>query len=200
MASTSTRDRLEASRGAIKAIYYVIVGIAITEALSRVFAKDGPYPRWRLFDLTRQPSVFLLVAFMLTISRFVHGASIHLDAIDSGRFKALFDFIGFLIQAALFYVMALSIAHPRPFVLWFIFMLVADALWLLVLYRVRYIQFGGTARQWVVSDAVLVAIFLGGLYFDPEIGRWSVVLVALCSAGAAVADYWVNRNFYFPKA
>ena len=198
MSSDPIRSRLEASKGALKAIYYVVVGIALTEAMDRVFLLNGAFQPSRLLESAGIRSVLLLFAFMLTISRFVHGASIHLDDIETGRFKALFDFIGFFAQASLFYVMALTISDPPTFVALFVLMLVADAAWLSVLCQVRYLTFQGTARQWVISDLLLMLALLATLYRDPVVSLPAAGATAIAAGTAAVIDYWKNWEFYFP--
>src|SRR5207244_1537554 len=96
MSPASSAKRLESSKGALKAIYYVIVGLAITEALTRAVVQDGTFAGGALLTPQRLPILMLLVAFLVTIMRFIHGSSIHLDVIHGGRFKALLDFVGFV--------------------------------------------------------------------------------------------------------
>lgn len=117
--------RFNASKDALKVIYYVIIGLAITESLDRVFLDQGAFIGMRLFGATHFPSLLLLLAFLPTVSRFVHGASIHFDVIRTGSFKALVDFFGFFLQASVFYVMALSIDNAATFALLFAGMLVS---------------------------------------------------------------------------
>lgn len=132
-----TRD---ASKEALKVIYYVIIGIAITEALNRAFLKQGVFLGLQIFESNNLPSIILLFAFLPTICRFVHGASIHFDVISSKRYKPLFDFSGFLLQAAFFYLMATSLDKQLAFLYLFGLLLLSDALWLIFLRMINYIE------------------------------------------------------------
>ncbi len=190
----------DASKEALKLIYYVIIGLAITQSLDRVFLSNGSFVWATLLDQNHLPSLLLLLSFLPTVTRFVHGASIHLDVIHTGRFKVLFDFFGFFVQASLFYVMALSIHEGAIFTVLFGTMLVADTAWLCILRCVGYVKFGRTERQWIASNLVIVTIFfVVWRCFDrsmASVGSAAVILVT--SWIAAVADYWMNRPFYFP--
>jgi len=198
MASQAADTILEVSKEALKTIYYVVVGIAITEALSRTFVQDGKFLGLKLLDLLHLPAMLLLVTFLITSSRFVHGASIHLGDIHAGGGKALLDFCGFFLQATLFYVMSLSVRDSIAFVVSFVVLLFGDALWLFVLCRLGYVPFRDTARQWVYSDIAIVLILLALVYFDRELRLSSVIIIAVASSAAAVVDYKMNWAFYFP--
>lgn len=91
----------DASRDALKYGYYVIIGIAITQALSHTFMKDNNFLGMRVFKGDNLISFILLsVAFLPTICRFVHGASIHLavDGISKKRYKPIVDFCGYCLS------------------------------------------------------------------------------------------------------
>lgn len=193
-------NRFAASNGALKVIYYVIIGIAITEALSRVLLKADIFVGAELIDQENRPSLFLLLAFLPTISRFVHGASIHLDGIQTGRFKALFDFVGFFLQALLFYVMALSLDQPRIYCLLFILMLLADTLWLFVLWIIPHIDFSRTQGQWIGSNIIIILTLAAVMWLPRCVSTIVLTTVVLCTSWIATfADYGMNADFYFPK-
>ncbi len=196
--SQTANTRLEVSKEALKTTYYVVIGIAITEALSRTFVQDGRFLGLKLFDLLHLPAMLLLLTFLVTSSRFVHGASIHLGDIHAGGGKALLDFCGFFLQATLFYVMSLSVRDSLAFLISFLVLLLGDALWLFALCRLRYVPFRDTARQWVCSDVAVALVLLAAVYFDPGLRLPSVIIVALASSLAAVLDYAMNWTFYFP--
>jgi hypothetical protein len=198
MASEAAKFRLDVSKEALKTTYYVVIGIAITEALSRALVHDNVFLGAKLFDLLHLPAMLLLLTFLVTSSRFVHGASIHLGNIDAGGAKALFDYCGFFLQATLFYIMALSVRDSYAFLVSFIALLVGDFLWLFALCRLGYLSFRDTARQWVYSDLIIIVALVALLYFDPGLRLPSVITVALVSCVAAVVDYRANWPFYFP--
>lgn len=199
MASSDTATRFTASKDALKTIYFVVIGLAVSESLNRVFLRDGRFLGTQVFALENLPSLLMLFTFLPTISRLAHGASIHLDAIHRYRLKPLFDFCGFFIQASMFYVMALSIQDTDTFRIVFSIPFAVDAAWLLFLWGISYIAAGSTEKQWIISDAVMFLVLWG-------IGRLGTALTPLVSAGvilcissiATIADYVMNRNFYFP--
>jgi len=200
MTSEAANTRLEVSKEALKTIYYVVVGISITEALSRTFLQDGRFLGLNLFDLLQLPAMLLLLTFLVTSSRFVHGASIHLADIHAGGGKALLDFCGFFLQATLFYVMSLSVRDSLAFLVSFVVLLLGDALWVSVLCLLGYVPFRDTTvRQWVYSDLAIFLVLVALVYFDPGLRLHSVIIVAVVSSLGAVADYAMNWSFYFPR-
>jgi len=199
MTGAESRERFEASKGALKSIYYVIIGLAITEALSRAVVRGTSFIGIDLLTHDHLPRLLLLIIFLLTICRFVHGSSIHLDAIDRGRFKALFDFVGFLVQASLFYVLSLSLDQPAAFANCFVVLLVVDGAWLAVLLLARYLPFGGTALRWVISDTVLIAFIVVAVRLAPTISLRTILAGTVAAIAATVADYVFDWEFYFPR-
>ena len=194
-------SQLTASKDALKVIYYVIIGIAITQSLDGVFIDSGVFVGVNLFDHVHLIPFFLLMAFLPTICRFVHGASIHLDSIHTGTFKTLIDFVGFFLQAIFFYLMALTIDNIVVFAVLFIMMLLMDAIWLITLCVIGYQNFKGTACQWVFSDAILVVVLLASSRLS-DLNVISSLLTAIfilvASLSATFFDYFQNKSFYFP--
>ena len=125
--------RVAASKEALKSVYYVLIGIAVAEALNRVFLENGQFLGLSVLTAPYVARLLLLFAFLPTITRFVHGASIHLGVVGTHRLKPLYDFIGFFLQAILFYIMALSIDNVIRFTGAFVLLLAADVLWILIL-------------------------------------------------------------------
>jgi hypothetical protein len=191
--------RRRVSAEALKMIYYVVIGIAITDALDLAFAPGGKFLGGDMVTHERVPTFLMLAAFLLTIFRFVQGASIHLDTIHTGSFKVLFDFLSFFIQATVFYVMALYLADRWFFCVLFIIIHVLDTVWLICLKLFGCIELTRTEIQWIVSN-VAIAILLGGiLYCDPSVtSRYSSWMIAATALVAFVLDYWMNWSFYFP--
>ncbi len=189
-----------ASKGALKTTYYVLIGIAITEALNRVFLSNGRFVGTRLFTGALLPPFLLLLAYLPTLSRFVHGASIHLDVVGTQRLKPLFDFIGFFVQALLFYLMALSVNVTATFIALFAILMLADGVWILVLRFKRFLKLGRMEKEWILSDILLAAVALA-LVFVPWPVTPMLAAAAICVVAwvAAVIDYGSNTYFYFPQ-
>jgi hypothetical protein len=189
----------QCSVNALKMVYYVIIGLAITQALNRTFLKAGSFVRFHELWQDYLPSTILLFALLPTICRFVHGASIHLTIISEKRYKPIFDFVGFFLQASFFYLMAASMEKPFTFLLFFGAVLGCDALWLILLCLIKYIDLGRTEKQWLWSDLCIIGV-LAILYVvdgtRPSI--WSVVAVSIVAIVATILDYIWNKDFYFP--
>ncbi len=126
-------NALAASQDALKTIYYVVVGMAITEALTRALLDKEQFLGMKLFTAGNLPAFLLLIGFLHTVLRFVHGASINLADSSAGGGKMLLDFVGFFFQASLFYAMALTVREPVAFTRSFVGLLIADVAWLVLL-------------------------------------------------------------------
>ena len=199
MATASREEALRCSTATLLMIYYVIVGLAITEGLQNAFVKDGTFLGARVFSNENLPKTLLLLALLPTICRFVHGASIHLGVPSDKRYKPLVDFIGFFLQGSVFYLMAFSLESQSLFSLFFGVLLLFDAAWLIVLRLIRYLRFDRTEIQWLVSNALIIGA-LCGIYglrecITSTAGAFLILVVALT---ATVLDYAINREFYFP--
>jgi len=192
-----TANAHKASKDALRAIYYVVFGLALKEALGHAFVKDGRFVGSGMFDSAQWPTTLLFLAFLPTAIRFVHGASIHFEAFSSERYKPIFDFTGFLIQASFLYLMAITLAAPRDFAWLFIVMLLIDTAWLLVLHLSEFHQAQKTEWQWIVSNIAVVCIVTGLLRFEASLeDAW---VITATSIAATLFDYYFNREFYFPK-
>ncbi|MDD5004963.1 MAG: hypothetical protein PHS93_00465 [Candidatus Omnitrophica bacterium] len=210
--SSKVQKTRDSSAEALKTVYYVIIAIAITEALSRVLLKNGTFLGWReIFMINNQSAFWLFFAFLCTICRFIHGASIHLDVIRKERYKPLIDCIGFYLQAIFFYLMAVTLQEPSKFSFSFILMLVCDTGWLLILRDIfKYIPLNNkVCKQWLKSNKWLIAIFILLYLFSHSMFQYhcSLALLTLswsiCISIAAIIatffDYRTNKNFYFPE-
>lgn len=201
MTKLSPEQTRQSSTNALKMVYYVIVGLAIAEALYRTFLKGGSFLGLQVFGPNNLPSLILLFALLPTICRFVHGASIHLDMISKKRYKPLFDFIGFFIQASLFYLMAASLERPLVFSFLFGGMLLCDALWVIFLRLINYIDLGRTEKQWLWSDFCIIGVFVILYMIDQTMACvWSVVAILIVTIVATFFDYFLNKDFYFPTS
>lgn len=180
------------SRDALKAIYRIVVALAITEGIRRAVLKDGSFAG---LDALLRPPAVLFWGFLPTIVRFAHGASIHLDAPAGPPGKRFFDFLGFVMQGVLFFLTSLSLGDPRLFALFTGTLLLFDALWLLGLWLLGFAKPDRTWLQWVVSDIALIALVAGN---NCALGNSHLFLVAILVV-AAVLDYWMNFSFYFPS-
>jgi len=210
MGKLSPEKTRDSSVNALKVVYYVIVGLAVTEALHRTFIRDGLFVGWECFRSNNLTAFLLLLALLPTICRFVHGASLHLDSPSKKHLKPLWDFIGFFFQGSLFYLMALSLQKPMIFSSLFILMLSGDSVWLLLLMKIRYIELGSVEKQWLLSDlCIIVFLFLVFLartlirclwqIEEPTANLLSAIAILFIATVATYKDYHSNRDFFFPS-
>jgi len=140
---------------------------------------------------------------MFTIYRFVHGASIHIDVISKDRHKTAIDFFAFYIQGGSFYLMAISLNNALFFLFWLVFMLTADAIWIIYL-LIKWnnnIQFKSTTKQWLISDfiIILLLIIIEILLFLEWSSFWLSIKIMIVCVIATIIDYKINKEFYFPE-
>ncbi|HUT94084.1 MAG TPA: hypothetical protein VMY37_31770 [Thermoguttaceae bacterium] len=202
MATQNREEVLRCSTGALMMIYYVVVGLAITEALQNTFLNDGSFMAARAFSTENLPKTLLFLALLPTICRFVHGASMHLGVLGEKRYKPLVDFLWFCLQASIFYLMAFSLDTLVLFSVFFGILLLFDAAWLVLLRLLRYVEFGPTEKQWLVSDTVIssaLALYVICRVDECITDASAASLILLVAVAATVWDYVANRDFYFPK-
>ncbi|KKM06957.1 hypothetical protein LCGC14_1738740 [marine sediment metagenome] len=188
MTQDISEETRRASKEVLKMIYYIIIALAITESLNKLF-------------LSNIATLYLIVAFLLTICRFAHGASIHLDVYSRKRYKPLFDFLEFFFQAGLFYLMSTVLTEPYNFSLLFITMLLSDAIWLCFLWLIKYIESDKTHKQWLISDIIIIFILSFLLLIPSQTIQYDLysLIVMITSIIATVTDYSFNKDFYFPS-
>lgn len=198
MTTPTREDVLRCSASTLMMIYYVIVGLAITEGLQKVFIEKETFIGIAAFSAGNLPRTLLFFALLPTICRFVHGASMHLGVLGNKRYKPLVDFISFCFQAAMFYLMAFSLGDTALFSWFFMILLLLDTIWLVFLRLIRYVEFNRTIRQWLASNGILVVLLLLSLKWVPSAVQ--PVLVMGAAIVATIWDYVANRDFYFPNA
>lgn len=188
---------------ALKMIYYVIIGLAIKEALSRTFlGREENFLGMEIFKGDNLITLFLLVAFLFTIVRFVHGASIHLEMAKKPemRWKPLWDFAGFVLHGSLFYMMAISLKRISHFSVAFAFMVGVDAVWIIAIRIIGYIKkLDFVHREWLISDIVIILLLCLILPVMIKSDFWLAIVILIIAILAAVVDYVWNMRFYFPK-
>lgn len=193
---------------ALEQIYYVIAGLAFTNALGIVFGEPKAGA-----DATQEFPLFFLL-FTIGV-RFVHGAATHfgLHKIDPTlkpnanlyeRVQPLVDFMSFGVQAGIFVALAAHLHEPRRYINWLLTLFAWDTFWIgLTLACDKDIKKGSvefsTLVQWIWSNML-----------------WSVPLVLVtyewCFAVSSSAqyctyiivgilgfflDYWLNHKYYF---
>lgn len=181
-------------------IYYVIVGLAITEGLQKAFIENGNFIGVAAVSAGNLPRTLLFFALLPTICRFVHGASMHLGVLGDKRYKPLVDFASSCFQAAMFYLMAFALSDVALFSMVFVILLSVDTAWLVFLRLTRYLECTPTTRQWLQSNIALIFLLVGILLSMKIIpNSTQSLLIAVVAILATIWDYVANRDFYFPK-
>ena len=185
----------ESTKNTLKTIYYVIIGIAITEALYRTFVKQENAENFFT-------ALIQLLIFLPTAIRFTHGASIHIDKEYDKRRVIVINFIFFYIQSLLFYIMTLWLEDSILFLSYLLAMLVSDAVWILIMICKKYEILEKTHKQWLLSDLIfllLIIIILILLPFYFFLKFACLILIMFYSFIATWWDYHSNGDHYFPK-
>lgn len=179
----------------IKSIYYVIIALAITEALKNTF------------EIVKTPERFLAGFFLFfglmgTLVRFVLGAIIHFDKKRDIKIKRkiITDFLFLYFQSGLFYLIAISLNDFPIFLVFFLILLGFDAVWFILLRIIADIKLDKTITQWLLHDLILGAFIITFLVFLKEDSTLEVLfsnIFAMILITATVVDLWINYNYYF---
>jgi len=183
------REYLKSVRFAIRLIYVLIISLAFTEALKRLFLVDN------IFVLPTILNLFLYIIFFSFITRFFVGAYRVLTydiEIDIRRAKVVIDSIGFLLQAIAFYIFAL-IYFNLVYTQWLIFSIcMVDSIWLgslAIFYKIK----DETFKQWIIHNIIFICFVPFNVYFIQ-----SIYFLLGISILMFIIDFRLNRNYYFP--
>ena len=152
------RDIAETRNGtwdALQAIYLVIAGLAIAEAITLAFTNtDGTFGGAVVFHTSGGP---LLVAFLVTIVRFAHGSVLHLTELNDQR-KWRLNMCGLLLQALIFFVAALAVRQTTDFLVSLLAILLTNSLlWLIALRFFEKDHPPPAFKQWISSTSCLAS-------------------------------------------
>ena len=197
----------EPSKRALREIYYIIIGLAITSAFTTCFVQSGiiiDYPNL-IFNYTS--TFLLLIAFFITICRFVHASSLHFEKESDIWFKRGLDIIGFLLQASVFFLIAISLNSYDVFINSFVTLLIVDSVWLILLRLGKIVKKFSLKRNkeepeflWLINNIILITIIViiemtSRLHNLNNFLIKSFIVMSL-SIIATITDYWLNRDYY----
>jgi hypothetical protein len=199
--------RLENSVSNLINLYTVVIGVALTFAVTSVIdLKTG-------LDSIRAEPVLLFVAFLVTLFPFFHGALRHLEDAyienDSSHIRTgamLFDFGLLFLHALAFVILSQLIKHAPDFAWFLVCVLLIDIVWGIFVY------FGSSSKKelsaesrWAIINFFFVAtviIYLVTNDITPKyVGdqvKLAVLLAVACTVRSA-CDYIWCRAFYFPN-
>jgi hypothetical protein len=181
-------DYLKSGRQALRLLYFLIIGLAITKAVTSLFVINEQ------FRIPNGIDTWLFIVFISFVTRFFLGAyrvlSFDID-VELRRSKIIVDIIGFFVQALAFYVFALNYNHVVA-AQWMIIIICAiDIVWLLFL-AVFFQIIDNTFTQWIIHNVIMVVFLALNLIF------WNnIALFVSASLIAFIVDFAFNHNFYF---
>jgi hypothetical protein len=184
-------DYLKAGKQAVRLIYFLVIGFAITRSLTTLFINNST----NLFFLPPLSTFILFLVFASFISRFFVGAYRVLSydvEMEIRKPKVLIDLFGFTFQAIAFYVLALSFLDARVTEILLITICTIDTIWLLILY-IGYEIIQSTFRQWIAHNLIMAGIILIDIFLFKD--NYWVLFGA--SALAFIVDLIMNGDFYF---
>lgn len=198
--------RLENSLRSLINLYTVVIGVALTFAVTSVIdLRTG-------LDSIRAEPVFLFVAFLVTLFPFFHGALRHLEDAyienDSSHIRTgamLFDFSLLFLHALAFAILSQLITRAPDFAWFLIGVLVIDVAWGIFAYA------GSSSKRelraesrWAIINFFFVGVVLSYLLANDVTPRdegdhvkLAALLAVACTARSAL-DYIWCRRFYFP--
>lgn len=181
-----------AGRRATLKIYDIMVGLAVTTGLLRLFAPEGIGGP---FDLPETQPWMLFVVLFSFIVRFVLGAhAVMAKDIDVENWwvKILFD-VGMLwFHAGVFVVAALTFHKPAGLQWTLVILVTVDLLWLLIVRYVLKDKKLPAFQQWACHNVVMGIFLLLNIRF-----AHSVELLLAASLTAMVFDFYTNKELYF---
>ena len=194
MASKALSD----SMGALRWLYAVVAGFAVTAAVQKwaLDSKDN-------VDFRFNGDLAVLVMFMLVVVRFAHGAIRHFQLSydqrtgNCGWYEPLVDFFALFVEAVFFLLMAYSLQNHPQFAVLYLLLLATDTVWICICLCSKH-QSSGTLKNWLVANAVflaaipVLALNKGDTALLPTLG--------LLTAFHTVLDYVLpdNWDYYFP--
>jgi len=192
-------DGSKGTREALQSIYLVIVGLAIVQALTRVFTRSGDV--FVGTDIFEQPGWLLLIAFLATVVRFAHGSILHFASLDNTRTWRV-SMLGLLAQALVFFVAAFSVETITGFLIALMAIFVVDSAWLLAIRWLHGKEEVPAFRQWLLSNLILIVLLGAALGLQQGLEPWwetqLAIGVMVSAVAATVVDYVMNDDLYFP--
>jgi len=190
----------------LQGLYTVLVGLALTEAITTLIdSKTDPPIHFEFIPY--------FLAYLVTLVPIAHGALRHLDVAylenssETPRRGALMvDWSLLFVEGCGLLVLALFIRHPETFLYIFTGLLAFDALWAFI----AYLAFSPDREKWTTEAKwaainfvaafflVIVVIVLDAFSRHNPISlyRWAIVL--LVAFGRTVWDYTWCWPHYFP--
>lgn len=196
--ATIIRNRIAESIRTMKGLHAVVTGVALTTGL-RI-----------LIDVTLKIDTLeracWLVALIVTIVPFYHGALRHMDDVHLHQDPEetppkngalLLDFIFLFGEACTLFVLALTMPVLSRFVLAYATLLAVDVAWAISVFFMS--KRFATVRPWMIINLVCVTVLLiVAMTMNLSLPMTRNIVLGLVIARTTV-DYAVCWSFYFPS-
>lgn len=191
----------------LQTLYTVVVGIALTVALEDITRTDGgQVPLIKSLD-----PVLLLIALIVTMLPFYHGALRHLDVTYIERdarnlrsFALLADFVVLFVEGCLFLLIARQLGNPQWFALGLAALLAVDIAWGVVAHF-EFTQPALDKPEWKWVQNNTAALFSIGCYATAGklisgtwSGHWLAGGILSIAVIRTIVDYARSWRFYYP--
>lgn len=191
-----SRQSLSNSMSALRWLYTVVAGFAVIQGI-RTLAL-GPQNELDLQFLSSEFMLFLV--FISVTVRFAHGAIRHFYQTYEETQRTLYfhepllDFLGLFSQAFLFMLMAFALNDPRQFTTFYLALIAADTIWLILLPTPE-----PPYRNWLIHNWVLLAVTATALGVTQGDDTTLVITLLVITCVHHVLDYWApgNWTYYF---
>jgi hypothetical protein len=212
----------ESSVRHLQTLYTIVAGLALSDAIGWLFREDrlGGQSVWDLAPM--------LVAFVVTLVPFYHGALRHLDdnyLIDQSAHEVkatslAVDFVFLFLESCLLFVLAHLIDRTDIFLLLFLGLLVVDIVWAVVFHVTSPTSRRATTElallftskdkhlgaqlKWTANNLMFVVI--GGaagaifVWGGDVASEWERVVIMIVAVLRTINDYRISWDFYFPPA
>jgi len=189
----------------LQRLYTVVVSLAVTESLKRIFA-----PTETGVTIPSAPEGMMVTSLIATLIPFYHGANRYLDATyvtgerAAKHYALMLDFIALFVEGLLFFVLAMLIRNERNFYIVLSILLIFDSLWVVsTMFSKEKIQGTAVAEPklvaWALLNIVSVLVILFFLFSNiwptEDRRRISALVVVILRT---VIDYILLWSFYYP--
>jgi len=198
---SSVRSTLR-SVDSVANIYAIVIGLALTQAIQTLIAKDAS-----LGSILNNGQIFqglpAFLAILFTLVPFWHGMNRHLDRCyitktsNVAHQALLFDFSTFFVEGILLFAAAWSLRTGLLTFYCLGLLLAVDMLWGGISHLIHFRGQKSHVARW--SAINIGAGLLGYMVCSfPFQGKpWALMVIAIFRT---ILDYWLCSAFYFPNA
>lgn len=196
-------DSIKRSVDSLQKIYAVIVGLAITKTLQRVFENDdnGEFNWESFYDYL--PA---LIAFMALVVPFYHGMNRHLDKcyLENAPLKKkaiIIDFFVFCFEAGILFIFSYFIKHKLDAFIILGILLFVDMIWSIISHIIHYSSIQEGSMVWaIINGSTLVAGFFIYVFQNVIFNDMAAWCFCVLSIVRTILDYSLAKKFYFPNS